>query len=535
MNTFLKNIVGILSALLSGALLYLSFPPLEFSFLVWISLVPILISLNFTRFLPALLLCLLTGAVFGGLNALWLKEIPGIPFVSSVAVALYYFSVFFGLFGFIYCFVNKRTYFPKVLVAPFLWISIDYLKANFFFLALPWNMLGHSLYKTIPLIQIASFTSVYGISFIIVFVNAAIAEGIIWVLNRHINRRISQSSSYVAASSLVSAMVIICVVYLWGNYQVRTFEKMNHHDLLKVSLIQGNISQEEIWDKKLQEKIMDRYRKLTLQARKEEPDIIIWPETSVPEKLGYNPQIDLLLKTLVRETGIPLLLGSSSYAKLQTQGRKVRRDKNTAFLINSNGEVIDSYHKIKLFPFWEYLPLEGKFSWPRWLVPRHGTSIPGNKPEVFRIPKGRFGVVICWENCFANLFRSFINGGAQFMVNITNEAIFGKTIVPRQILSMAVFRAVEHRVALLRCANTGITAFIDPTGRIRNKLVDKEGNDLMVTGILTVSVPEPVGPTFYTQYGDVFVITCSIISLLLFTLALLPAKLRAFLRIAKSS
>jgi apolipoprotein N-acyltransferase len=177
-------------------------------------------------------------------------------------------------------------------------------------------------------------------------------------------------------------------------------------------------------------------------------------------------------------------------------------------LLNGQGEIISSYDKMRLLPFGEYLPLEGQFSWPRWLAPQHGNFIAGTVPTVFELPQGRFGVVICWENLFSGVFRQFVTAGAQFMVNLTNESWFDKTAHSKQILSMSVFRAVEHRIALLRVANTGITCLIDPLGRVQARVKDAEGQDQMVAGILTVAVPAPLGPTFYTRYGDVFAYVC---------------------------
>ncbi len=173
--------------------------------------------------------------------------------------------------------------------------------------------------------------------------------------------------------------------------------------------------------------------------------------------------------------------------------------------MDSNGRIAGSYRKIKLLPFREYVPLEGYFPWPNWFVPKGGNYIPGSEYSLFFLGEHRFGVVICWENVYSGLFREFVQGGAQFMFNLTNEAALESPTASRQLLSMSVFRAVENKIALLRCANTGISAMIEPTGHIRSKVVDSAGVDTFVSGVLTDYVPVSSGKrTFYTRYGNVF-------------------------------
>jgi apolipoprotein N-acyltransferase len=157
----------------------------------------------------------------------------------------------------------------------------------------------------------------------------------------------------------------------------------------------------------------------------------------------------------------------------------------------------------------------------------------GENPKIFTLPEGNFGVTICWENIFSGLVRRFVQGGAQFMVNLTNEARFGKSTVSRQFLSFSVFRAIENGVSVVRSGNSGISSIIDPFGRIRARLKDENGDEVMVKGVLTASVPPPAGQTFFTRYGDIFAITIASIAVLLFLSALFPLRIRETLRIAE--
>ena len=169
-------------------------------------------------------------------------------------------------------------------------------------------------------------------------------------------------------------------------------------------------------------------------------------------------------------------------------------------------------------PFGEYMPMEDLIPWSSLQVPLVGSYVAGEKFTVFRLPDWRFGVTICWENLFPDFVRQFVKNGAQFMVNITNEAWFGKGSAPYQFLSMNVFRAVENRVYVVRCANTGISCFIDPYGRIIDRVKDDTGEDVFVRGVLTGSIIPLDSKTFYTSHGDWFAWTsmaCSVGFLLL--------------------
>jgi apolipoprotein N-acyltransferase len=472
------------------------------------------------------------GTVFAGLHIYWINVVPGLPIAAFFSIA-FYAGMFFGLFGLSLKVITLRTRWPKFLTVPTLWVAVEYLRSNLSFLAIPLGLIGHSQHDNIPLIQVASFTSVYGISFLILLVNGALAEGLLWLSDRRKPMTIKQPSPLTMISSIAGSLGMILVLHLWGDHQVRMFDR-NKKEILTASLIQGNIPQNEKWDSAFRKKIMARYRELTLKASQENPDIIIWPETATPGYIRHDLFVYLSVRDLIKGIGIPILLGSGSSGKVTREGKKIYRLVNSAFFIDQRGRLLSSYDKMRLLPFGEHLPLEGRFPWPRWLVPKRESSIPGKYATVFQAPQGRFGVVICWENLFSELFRKFVNGGAQFMVNITNEAHFGKTAAPYQLAAVSVFRAVENRVSLLRVANTGISCLIDPIGRVKGKVMDEEGNDIFVTGTLTVSVPQAMGPTFYTKHGDVFVKVCTMVVIFFILSALLPKKILHVLKMTRT-
>jgi apolipoprotein N-acyltransferase len=173
-------------------------------------------------------------------------------------------------------------------------------------------------------------------------------------------------------------------------------------------------------------------------------------------------------------------------------------------LMDPKGGEPQQYDKIGLLPFAEYIPLEQNIPWSYIKIPDVSPYMQGKEFTVFQEPGFRFGATICWESIFPDLVRQFVKRGAQFIVNLTNEAWFGETAAPYQFLSMSVFRAVENRVFVVRCANTGISCFIDPLGRVVSRVQDGSGKDIFVRGVLTDKVVLMDSDTVYTRYGDVF-------------------------------
>ena len=193
---------------------------------------------------------------------------------------------------------------------------------------------------------------------------------------------------------------------------------------------------------------------------------------------------------------------------------------NTEFLMFPGTAPAVRYHKQKLVPFNEYLPLEGRVRWPRWITTLQTSFTPGKEYTLFSLGDARFGVPICWESLFPDLFRRFVRDGAHFMVNVTNEAYMGDTAGPWQTHAMNVFRAVENRVTLARVSATGISAFIGPDGKVLEEVVDDDGKVLFVEGILVRDIPLSTEKTFYTMHGDIF--AWSMIAITAISLILLP-------------
>ena len=256
--------------------------------------------------------------------------------------------------------------------------------------------------------------------------------------------------------------------------------------------------------------IMDTYDELTRKASRDKPALIVWPETATPKAINLDRNVLVKVWQTAKAASVPLLLGSSQQRKFEENKTKTLRYQNSAFLIQpmERSARPQRYDKIRLLPFGEYLPFKDKIPWASIGLPKIGGYMPGSEFTIFEHPEFRFAVTICWENIFPDMVRRFVQNGAQFIVNIANEAWFGKTAAPYQFLSMSVFRAVENRVFVVRCANTGISCFIDPRGRIVDRVKNKEGEDIFVRGVVTASIVPQDSKTLYTQYGDWIVWFC---------------------------
>jgi apolipoprotein N-acyltransferase len=303
---------------------------------------------------------------------------------------------------------------------------------------------------------------------------------------------------------LITAASLLLLTLVYGYFSITNIIP---GEKIKISLIQGNIEQSKKWDPKYAGEIMETYSRLTLKASEAHPSLIIWPETATPRSIRSDAKLFVEIKEIAEKAGAYLLLGSAQDQKFEKEETKTIQYLNSAYLIPPDPEVIESqrYDKIRLFPFGEYLPFKGLIPWSLIKVRESGSYGAGKEFTIFELPACRFGVTICWENVFPDLVRQFAKKGAQFIINMTNEARFGKTAAPYQLVSMSVFRAVENRIYVVRCANTGVSCIIDPHGRIIDRISDEKGQDIFIEGIMTAWITPLESKTIYTRYGDWFV------------------------------
>jgi apolipoprotein N-acyltransferase len=251
----------------------------------------------------------------------------------------------------------------------------------------------------------------------------------------------------------------------------------------------------------MQAATIELYRRLSLEAATNTPTLIVWPETAAPFFFRYEPALRGRVLDIAAETGSYLLVGSPDVERASV-GAEGDRYYNSAFLVSPNRELLGKYDKIHMVPFGEYVPLKSILFFVHKLAYGIGDFEPGRTHTVFHLPRGRFGVTICYEVIFPDQVRRYVKQGADFLVNITNDAWFGRSAAPGQHLAMAALRAAENRRYLIRAANTGISAIIDPTGRI------VKASDIFVPAVISGRIQLRRGETFYTRYGDLFAWLC---------------------------
>jgi apolipoprotein N-acyltransferase len=492
-----------LLCLLTGLLLMLIFPWYDVEWLAWVAFVPLLTATRGVRLRTALVWGWISGCV-GYLGILrWIPHTMinygGVPTPVSYAILLLlvaYVGLYVGLFTAGWTWSLRRWPQGTMLMVPALWVTLEWIRAQALS-GFPWASLGYSQYLNRPLIQVAELASVYGVSFALVLGNVVIAR----LLDGAVQRRWK-------GVGLPCALATLCLAMIWGYGGWRLQQTSKAVAAagadLGVALLQGNIEQDLKWDQAAREAIFAIYRRLTLEAAADSKvDLIVWPEAATPFFFANDRAFQARQLLLAQEASRPLLFGSPTYAREGDQDVMY----NSAFLVGPDATVGGRYDKHHLVPFGEYIPLRRLLFFLGKLVEGIGDFRSGEAYTVMAIPQGRLAVLICFEVIFPDLVRHFVRHGAQFLVNITNDAWFGYSPASYQHLSMVVFRAVENRLPIVRAANTGISAVIDPTGRLSQQ------TDLFVrTWIKARIAPAEGATTFYTRWGDLFAYGCVLLT-----------------------
>jgi apolipoprotein N-acyltransferase len=481
-------------ALTSGCLLALAFPKIDLSFFAWVGFIPLLWLIQEQTLKRAFLLGWIAGMGFYLCTVYWVvhtiglySNIPPLVAVGPLLMMCTILSSYTGLFAAGLRFARQRGG-SILLLGPALWVTCEWLR-SFFFIGFPWVNLGYSQHQHLNLIQFVEFTSVYGLSALVIFVNL-----ILFACWNSTNRRRVQL--------LAIAAVVLISLSAWGSWRRSQIAALPSAHHLRVGLIQGNIPQDSKWSPNAQEETMNRYERLTREAVARGATLVIWPETAAPFFFQAETLPDAAYRERLRQFAVaiktPILFGSPAF---KLNGVQISLF-NRAYLLSPSGETLDSYDKIQLVPFGEYIPFHRLLFFLDKLVVGIGDFAAGTEQTVFSLPQAKFSVLICYEGIFPSLTRGFVSRGAELLVNITNDAWFGRTSAPYQHLVMEAIRAVENRVPLVRAANTGFSAVVDIDGRIRSR------TNLYETALLVEDLSWPQVISFYTRYGNVFVWLC---------------------------
>ena len=470
----------------------MAFPKTDIWPLAWIGLVPLLRSLDGQTPLRAFARAYLCGILFFGGTLYWLIHVT----LPGMVLLVAYLAVYFGLFGVGYNFLARLKTVWKFFGIASLWTLLEFIRAHFL-TGFGWASLGYSQYKNILLIQIADLTGVYGVSFLVVLINLLFKE-----ISDGIREAPAARKSKFTLSLIVPARVLaLALGYGVLRLAVARRAQTRPAPQASIAVIQGNIAQVMKWYEPAWPDIMARYKILTEAAAREKPDLIIWPETSYPGILWEDKELFDELRSFVARLGVPLLVGSV----VRENGHYY----NTAILLSKDGEILQQYRKVHLVPFGEYIPLRPLFPFLEHIIPIADFTA-GEEYTVFKLwDDGKlFSVLICFEDTLGGLTRQFVRQGAGLLVNMTNDAWFKDTKEPYMHMQAAVFRSVENRRSLVRAANTGVSCSIDASGRVVQAVADERGKQTYVPGYAIMKVRFDQQKTFYTRYGDVFILGC---------------------------
>jgi apolipoprotein N-acyltransferase len=436
-----------LLCVISGLLLTLSFPfylwgiHFHLGFLGFFCLVPFLFALTHRQSEPLFSLGIVMGLVLYGSTFFW---IAWVTFPGALG-AIGFLALYMGLFTLVFHFILRSWGHIALLVFPFFWTAMEFLR-SMGQLGFPWTSICYSQTEYLSLIQFASITGPYGVSFWLACINCLV----FWSLYR-----------WGRAKYLLLLLIpLILIPYVYGR---RVIPKSQASGDFKVALIQPNAEPDIKWDSRFIEHNFEVLIDLTRQIQQEHPDLIIWPETATPCYLMKQKKYRQIVRDLVDELGIPLLTGSPDYAPVGTEEIEYF---NSAFFFIPGRQEVQQYSKMQLVPFSEKIPYDEKIPLLRKINFGEADFTPGRDETIFQHPLGDFAVLVCFESIFPQLARKFHHLGASFLVIITNDGWFGKTSAPFQHAQIAIFRAIETRTSIARCANTGVSMVIDPFGRV---------------------------------------------------------------------
>ena len=523
MNKILKS--AWLLAALSGGLQVVIFPTPNLYWLCWIALAPLLLALLRARtplvlipetlaersLLPAgpgaaFLLGWLSGILCYAGSCYWvlytMHAYGNLPLpVAFVVLVLFCLTTgaYTGLFAFLVALVANGPGTPRLCVrralvfAPFFWVMVELLRSKT--IGFAWNLLGTVQVDNIPLTRLATVTGVYGISFEIVLVNTAFAAALL-------ARRQARTLLFAAALIATIGLQLTILVQPPPSPASGT-----------ARLVQQNLPIDANWSSDSYTQTLVELGRESLPPPPEErtgepaPDLIVWPESPAPFEVN-DPLFHTLVSKVAIQTHAYVIVGAVGINKTPTGSAELPEMFNSAALVTPEGRWAGRYDKIHLVPFGEYVPFKTLLGFAHQLTREVGNFVPGAERQVFAVDGFKLGTFICYESIFPGEVRQFAANGAELFVNISNDEWFGHTAAPYQHLNQARMRAIENRRWLLRDTNTGITAAIDPYGRV----VEQAPRDVLVA----LSAPYGVirETTFYTRHGDWFSWLCVIISLI---------------------
>jgi apolipoprotein N-acyltransferase len=532
-----------LAAICSGLLYAACFAPFNLTWFCWIALIPLVAAVWFSGteshrpWLRNLLLGYVAGLTFFWTVFFWLTTVT----VLGWFVLQFYMAIYLAIWAWFCGFVRPRRKVNRAtaskwdqmlaqarssaapvqppwtrstnnlrlaLLLAATWTTLEWLR-GWIFSGFGWNGLGVALHDSWPLIQIAEFTGVAGLSFLVAFTNVIILTTAYRLVLEARTRMMRPHFDFTVTMAGIVGLLV---------FGVRATQILPPAKPLRVAAVQSNVPQTQKFDPQFTRKIFDQFRRLSEIALRSNPppELLVWPESSMPgpvltDQESYNFVMDLAASA---ETDI--LLGT-----IDEENGDVY---NATMLVSDGGERVQMYRKVHLVPFGEYVP--GRHTVPL-LARIVGDQVPGDfkagtEHTVFTLTNHEIRVapLICFEDTIGELTRQFVlpretGPGANLLVDVTNDGWFQHSAGSHQHLANAIFRCVETRRPMIRAANTGVTCFVNQFGRVTQELRDEKGSTF-AEGVLSgeVMVPTEHELTFYSRHGELFVKACAAIALI---------------------
>lgn len=507
--------IGWLLVLLSATLQILSFPSLSLYFLSWIALAPLLVALIDRRYSPTLWRCVLlaycNGILWYAGTCFWIFHVMhvygglsrpisvGLLVLFCLYLALYHaaFGLLIGLLTRSRIFANARV----LALVPVVWVAVELARAHV--TSFPWDLLGYAQVDNLPLTRLATFTGVYGLSFVIALVNTVLALGFLLPRER---RTAVALFGVLAAIALQSGSAV--------PYPAAHPDRVA--ELVQVNLPIGEINWSPVYYDLTISQLVQLSTEGSATTRATDLPLIVWPESPAPF-VTADSRFQHWLSALAQDSNAYLIIGSLGVG-LTNQPNKPDMF-NSAQLISPDGIFGPRYDKIHLVPFGEFVPFQNLLRFAESLTKSIGEPLSrGKQRNVLSLDGHKVGTFICYESIFPDEVLRFARNGAELLVNISDDGWYGEYGAPGQHLNMARMRAIENGRWLLRATNNGITTSISPLGQ----MVAVAPRDTRT--VLQAPYGFESGTTFYTRHGDWFAHACAIISLLALALAAIAGR-----------
>lgn len=507
-------------AVAAGALLMMAFPKWNVAGFAWVAPGMILFVGVGGTTRQAFGRGFLFGLVFAAGTVYWLQYMPvtGLPILAWWSLAAY-LAVYYALWVWfcrralpgtleemLHASWAQRTWW--ILAAAGMWVLLEWV-AGWMLTGFPWLKIGVTQHRMVPLIQFASVAGAPGLSFVVVWFSVSLMFALFALATQPRQR-------FPAWREICLPMLAVAVLFAWGNARIKRHDQSSSREI-KVALVQPSFPQTLLWNQEETTNRFNRMIELSEEALASKPDLLIWPEAAMPGFIRHQEETFSRVSSLSAKHETPLICGGDD-ARMPPDDPKREQPQffNSVYLLDETGMIPAQYDKRQLVAFGEYTPLVKWLPFMKYLTPVGEGFSPGEKAIQLPLEKLDLKVspLICFEDAFAWLARDAVTPETDVLVNLTNDGWFSESAAQWQHLANALFRAVETGRPLIRCANNGITCWVDPVGRVYGTAFP-DGRSVYAEGIkqFEVAIANEPTTTLYWRRGNWFILICALLAL----------------------